>query len=113
MTSGLTLILFIKSYTVYVAATIHVRIAAQRGTRCEAARLLETCLQALKENSATNPGVEKMYGVICKVMNRLNVVLTPVDLEQTTIGKAFIIYASAISRPNSVLGFQILEKKWI
>ena len=62
-----------QSYTVYVAATIHVRIAAQRGTGSEASRLLSTCLQALNENAATNPGVGKMYAVICGVMTRLGV----------------------------------------
>lgn len=59
----------------YVAATIHVRIAAQRGTGSEASRLLATCLQALDENAATNPGVGKMYAVICGVMTRLGVTL--------------------------------------
>lgn len=62
-----------QSYTVYVAATIHVRIAAQRGAASEASRLLSTCLQALNENAATNPGVGKMYAVICGVMTRLGV----------------------------------------
>jgi hypothetical protein len=64
-----------QSYTVYVAATIHVRIAAQRGAGSEAARLLYTCLEALNENAATNPGVGKMYAVISALMARLGVTL--------------------------------------
>ena len=76
-----------QSYTVYVAATIHVRIAAQRGAGSEAARLLHTCLQALNENAATNPGVGKMYAVICGVMARLGVVM-PVTDNTVTVGES-------------------------
>lgn len=63
----------IQSYTTYVAATIHVRIAAQRGPTCEAATLLGICVQALEDNSATNPGVQKMRTTIQALMQRLNV----------------------------------------
>lgn len=62
-----------QSYTTYVAATIHVRIAAQRGPACEAATLLGVCVQALEDNAATNPGVKKMRTTIQTLMQRLNV----------------------------------------
>lgn len=62
-----------QSYTTFVAATIHVRIAAQRGIQSEAARLLLVCLDGLRENAATNPGVKKMYTTVSGLMERLNV----------------------------------------
>jgi hypothetical protein len=62
-----------KSYVTFVAATIHVRIAAQRGSPSNSASLLDVCLEALKDNSATNPGVKKMYQSIMTLMTRLNV----------------------------------------
>jgi len=36
---------------------------------------LYTCLEALNENAATNPGVGKMYAVISGLMVRLGVTL--------------------------------------
>ncbi|KAL7420955.1 hypothetical protein Q5752_004909 [Cryptotrichosporon argae] len=64
---------YLISYTTYVAATIHVRMAAQRGPQSEAGRLLSVCLEALQENAATNPGVRKMYATVCSLMVRLGV----------------------------------------
>jgi hypothetical protein len=56
-----------------VAATIHVRIAAQRTLASEANQLLQTCIEGLGENSATNPGVMKMYQSISGLMTKLGV----------------------------------------
>lgn len=64
-----------QSYANFVAATIHVRIAAQRGSGSEAARLLLICLEAFKENAGTNPGVRKMYDTIVRLMDQLGVSL--------------------------------------
>jgi hypothetical protein len=64
-----------QSYSTYVASTIHVRIAAQRGPTSEASRLLGVCLEALQENGATNPGVQKMLGMIQALMGRMGVAL--------------------------------------
>ncbi len=64
-----------QSYTTYVAATIHVRNAAQRGSQSEAGNLLSICLEGLKENSLTNTGVSKMYDIIRGLMRKLGVVL--------------------------------------
>lgn len=64
-----------QSYTTFVAATIHVRIAAQRGSSSEAARSLGVCLEALEENAATNTGVRKMFSTISGLMGKLGVVL--------------------------------------
>ena len=63
----------LQSYQTYVASTIHVRMAAQGGTQSEASRLLAVCLENLQENSATNPGVRKMHGIICTLMEKLKV----------------------------------------
>lgn len=48
-------------------------MVAQRGPGSESARLLGVCLEGLRENSATNPGVKKMYSTINRVMERLGV----------------------------------------
>lgn len=58
-----------------MAATIHVRIAAQRARSSEANHLLQTCIEGLGENSATNPGVMKMYQSISGLMTKLGVAL--------------------------------------
>jgi hypothetical protein len=50
-------------------------MAAQRGSQSEAARLLTVCIEALEENSGTNPGVRRMFGTINALMERLNVSL--------------------------------------
>jgi hypothetical protein len=46
-----------------------------KGDSSEDSGLLSTCLQALNENAATNPGVGKTYAVICGVMARLGMTL--------------------------------------
>ena len=56
-----------------MAATIHVRIAAQRTLHSEANHLLQACIEGLGENSATNPGVMKMYQSISGLMSKLGV----------------------------------------
>lgn len=48
-------------------------MVAQQGRQSESARLLEICLEGLRENSATNPGVGRMYRTITRVMERLGV----------------------------------------
>lgn len=72
-----------QSYATFVAATIHVRIAAQRTRSSEANHLLQSCIEGLGENSATNPGVMKMYQSISGLMTKLGI--TPIaDDNQTT-----------------------------
>lgn len=72
-----------QSYATFVAATIHVRIAAQRTRSSEANHLLQSCIEGLGENSATNPGVMKMYQSISGLMTKLGI--TPIaDGNQTT-----------------------------
>src|SRR5690349_7628478 len=48
---------YLISYSIYVAATIHVRIAAQKGPQSEAHACLLTCLFVFGKNQMTNWGV--------------------------------------------------------
>ena len=70
-----------QSYATYVAATIHVRMAAQR-SHPEAPSQLRVCLAALEENSVTNPGVKRMHRAITGLMSRLGVAI-----EVTSVGE--------------------------
>lgn len=61
------------SYAMYVSATIHVRIAAQREAKSEAHRWLNTCLKMLEANQATNWAVRKACVVVKDLMSRMRV----------------------------------------
>jgi len=63
----------------YVAATIHVRIAATRAAFSEAHDHLRTCLRVFDQNSATNYAVRKASIVIEALMKRMNVCVTSSD----------------------------------
>jgi hypothetical protein len=63
----------------YVAATIHVRIAATRASSSEAHDHLRTCLRVFDQNSATNYAVRKASIVIEALMKRMNVSVTSPD----------------------------------
>jgi len=63
----------------YVAATIHVRIAATRASSSEAHDHLRTCLRVFDQNSATNHAVRKASIVIEALMKRMNVSITSPD----------------------------------
>jgi hypothetical protein len=63
----------------YVAATIHVRIAATRASSSEAHDHLRTCLRVFDQNSATNYAVRKASIVIEALMKRMNVAFSPSD----------------------------------
>jgi hypothetical protein len=63
----------------YVAATIHVRIAATRASSSEAHDHLRTCLRVFDQNSATNYAVRKASIVIEALMKRMNVAVSPSD----------------------------------
>lgn len=64
---------YLVSYATYVAATIHVRIAAARGPASEAHESLRTCLQVFDHNSETNYAVRKASMVIRGLMNKMDV----------------------------------------
>lgn len=64
---------YLISYATYVAATIHVRIAAIRTSASEAHEHLRTCLSVFNQNSATNHAVRKASVVIEALMKRMGV----------------------------------------
>jgi len=61
------------AYAMYVSATIHVRIAAQREAKSEAHQWLDTCLKMLEANQATNWAVRKACVVVKDLMTRMRV----------------------------------------
>jgi hypothetical protein len=64
---------YLISYATYVAATIHVRIAAQRQPRSEAHASLQTCLAVFEKNQMTNSAVQKAASVIKKLIKKMGV----------------------------------------
>ncbi|CAK7229465.1 hypothetical protein SEUCBS140593_007255 [Sporothrix eucalyptigena] len=64
---------YLISYATYVAATIHVRIAAQPGFATEAKEALAICLMVFDENSETNWAVKRARAVIGGLMQRMGV----------------------------------------
>lgn len=75
---------YLMSYATYVAATIHVRIAATRASSSEAHDHLRTCLRVFDQNSETNYAVRKASIVIEALMKRMSVFVSTTD----TIGSA-------------------------
>ena len=67
---------YLISYATYVAATIHVRIAAQRGPGSDAHTALKTCLWIFDENQETNWAVRRAKLVIVNLMKRMRVTLS-------------------------------------
>lgn len=76
---------YLISYATYVAATILVRIAAQRGEESEAHCNLLLCLSVFRENQETNWAVRRAKSVIQHLMERMGMSLDPTD-RQTVWG---------------------------
>ncbi|THC94182.1 hypothetical protein EYZ11_006323 [Aspergillus tanneri] len=66
---------YLMSYATYVAATILVRIAAQRKEDSQAHASLRTCLSVFDENQGTNWAVQRAKNVILNLMERIGVTL--------------------------------------
>lgn len=66
---------YLISYATYVAATIHVRIAAKRSTESQARECLETCMSVFRENRETNWAVRRAQTIVEGLMTRLGVSL--------------------------------------
>ena len=64
---------YLISYATYVAATIHVRVAAQRGGGSRAHSNLWTCLDIFQKNQETNWAVRRARNVILHLMDRMAV----------------------------------------
>lgn len=66
---------YLISYATYVAATIHSRIAARRGSDSTAHANLATCLAVFKENQETNSAVKKAAMIVQGLMKKLGVTI--------------------------------------
>lgn len=75
---------YLMSYATYVAATIHVRIAATRTSSSEAHDHLRTCLRVFDRNSETNYAVRKASIVIEALMDRMGVSINHSDAGNET-----------------------------
>lgn len=64
---------YLISYATYVAATIHVRIAARRNTASEARANLQTCLGVFRDNEQTNWAVRRAKSIVEGLIQRLGV----------------------------------------
>lgn len=67
---------YLISYATYVAATIHVRIAAKRRTESQARECLETCMSVFRENRETNWAVRRAQAIVEGLITRLGVSLS-------------------------------------
>lgn len=67
---------YLISYATYVAATIHVRIAAKRSTESGARECLVTCMAVFRENQETNWAVRRAKAIVEGLMTRLGVGLS-------------------------------------
>ncbi|KAH6642248.1 fungal-specific transcription factor domain-containing protein [Boeremia exigua] len=70
---------YLISYATYVAATIHVRIAAKRGPGSDAHSSLAACLAVFRENQETNPAVRRANALVQNLMKRLGVQMHSID----------------------------------
>ena len=70
---------YLISYATYVAATIHVRIAAKRGPGSDAHSSLAACLAVFRENQETNPAVRRANALVQNLMKRLKVRMYSID----------------------------------
>ncbi|UPL03597.1 hypothetical protein LCI18_014531 [Fusarium solani-melongenae] len=64
---------YFVSYATYVSATIHVRMAAQRGPESGAHKYLRSCLEVLGEHQAKCFAPRRTMRVLLAIMDRLNV----------------------------------------
>lgn len=67
--------LYLISYSTFVAATIHARIAAKQDVNSEAHGSLETCLAVFQQNQETNWAVQRANGIVQSLMKRLGVAM--------------------------------------
>jgi hypothetical protein len=72
---------YLISYSTYVAATIHTRIAARRGSDSAAHANLATCLAVFEENQETNSAVKKAAIIVRGLMRKHGVVVEDISSE--------------------------------
>ncbi|CCF38518.1 fungal specific transcription factor [Colletotrichum higginsianum] len=93
---------YLISYATYVAATIHVRIAAKRSTESEARERLETCMSVFRENQETNWAVRRAKTIVEGLMTRLGVSLTRVDGNERQRSNAFPVSTANRDAPDAL-----------
>lgn len=74
---------YLISYATYVAATVHVRIAAVRNQASEVQDSLRTCLSVFDQNSETNYAVRKASLVIKNLMKKMGVSLPDAGISRS------------------------------
>ncbi|KAI9148194.1 PrpF protein [Paramyrothecium foliicola] len=72
---------YLISYATYVAATIHTRIAAKRGSGSSAYGNLMTCLSVFQENQETNSAVNKASMIVRGLMKKHGISIEEVPSE--------------------------------
>jgi hypothetical protein len=78
---------YLISYATYLAATIHVRIAAKRGASSEAHECLHVCRDVFAQNAATNYAVRKAGAVIDGLMMRMGVEISEGSAEHSNYSR--------------------------
>jgi hypothetical protein len=97
---------YLMSYATYVSATIHVRIASQRGPGSEAHTSLATCLAVFARNEETNWAVQRARTVILNLMERMSVLLPEAtDVDGSRKGS----FEAALTSPGEL--FQPLNEQ--
>lgn len=76
---------YLISYATYVAASIHVRVAAQRGGGSRAHAKLRSCIDIFQKNQGTNWAVRRAKKVILNLMDRMGVDISDNSLAQNQI----------------------------
>ncbi|TLS27355.1 hypothetical protein PpBr36_04212 [Pyricularia pennisetigena] len=79
---------YLISYATYVAATIHVRIAAKRSTDSKARENLETCLGVFRDNQKTNWAVRRANAIVESLIKRLGVDLADPRGESSSVSRS-------------------------
>lgn len=94
---------YLISYATYVAATIHVRIAATRPAHSDAHKHLRTCLSVFEQNSETNYAVRKAYVVIEALMKHMGVSVGDPDRSRSGLPGS---YSSDQEQNSSIAQFR-------
>lgn len=100
---------YLISYATYVAATIFVRVAAQREGASRAHSSLRACLDIFQKNEETNWAVRRAHNVIMHLMDRMGVHLdphpaVPAEAERSIVEQSRNVGDAPCGRPLGVEG---------
>ena len=99
---------YFVSYATYVSATIHVRMAAQRGPESGAHKYLRSCLEVLGEHQAKCFAPRRTMRVLLAIMDRLNVHVGDFSALATSSCQA-VEAAQLVEPPSSQQTLQALD----